>query len=84
MSETKVSRRPCGEDVIYFATAKNRYAGSVSLGYVSDEKRIRRKVFGQTKQEVRDRLKALREELNAGVRSSSTRHRRRVRFRPSG
>ena len=46
--------------------------GSVSLGYGPGGKRIRRKVFGKTKQEVRDRLKALHEELNSGVRSSST------------
>jgi hypothetical protein len=72
MSETKVSRRGRGEDAIYFAAAKNRYVGSVSLGYGSDGKRIRRKVFGKTKQEVRDRLKALHQELNAGVRSSRT------------
>ena len=72
MSETKVSRRSRGEDAIYFAAAKNRYVGSVSLGYGPDGKRIRRKVFGKTKQEVRDRLKALHQELNAGVRSSST------------
>ena len=61
-----------GEDAIYFAAAKNRYVGSVSLGYGPDGKRIRRKVFGKTKQEVRDRLKALHKELDAGVRSSST------------
>ena len=36
-------------------------------------KRIQRKVFGKTKQEVRDRLKALHQELNSGVRSSSRR-----------
>ena len=72
MSETKVSRRSRGEDAIYFATAKNRYVGSVSLGYGPDGKRIRRKVFGKTKQEVRDRLKALHQELNSAVRSSST------------
>ena len=46
--------------------------GSVSLGYGPDGKRIRRKVFGKTKQEVRDRLKALHQELNSAVRSSST------------
>ena len=46
--------------------------GAISLGYGPDGKRIRRKVFGKTKQEVRDRLNALHEELNAGVRSSST------------
>ena len=54
MSETKVTRRSRGEDAIYFAAAKNRYVGSVSLGYGPDGKRIRRKVFGKTKQEVRD------------------------------
>ena len=62
MSETKISRRGRGEDAIYFATAKNRYVGSVSLGYGSDGKRVRRKVFGRTKQEVRDKLKALHQE----------------------
>ncbi|HJY99438.1 MAG TPA: site-specific integrase [Streptosporangiaceae bacterium] len=72
MSETKVSRRSRGEDAIYFAAAKNRYVGSVSLGYGPDGKRIRRKVLGKTKQEVRDRLKALHQEMNSGVRSSST------------
>jgi hypothetical protein len=72
MSETQVSRRSRGEDAIYFATAKNRFVGSVSLGYGPDGKRIRRKVFGKTKQEVRARLKALHQELNAGVRPSST------------
>jgi integrase len=72
LSETQVSRRSRSEDAIYFATAKNRFVGSVSVGYGPGGKRIQRKVFGKTKQEVRDRLKALREELNAGVRSSST------------
>ena len=72
MPETKVPRRGRGEDAIYFAAAKNRYVGSVSLGYGPDGKRIRRKVFGKTKQEVRDRLKALHQELNAGVKSSRT------------
>jgi integrase len=72
MSETTTRRRGRGEDAIYFAAAKNRYVGSVSLGYGLDGKRIRRKVFGRTKQEVREKLKTLHQELNAGVRSSST------------
>jgi integrase len=72
MSETKTSRRGRGEDAIYFAAAKNRYVGSVSLGFGPDGKRIRRKVFGKTKQEVRDRLKALHQEMDAGVKSSKT------------
>jgi integrase len=46
--------------------------GSVSLGYGPDGKRIRRKVFGKTRQEVRDRLKALHKEMDAGVKSSKT------------
>jgi integrase len=73
MSETTVRRRrPRGEDAIYFAAAKNRYVGSVSLGYGPDGKRIRRTVSGKTNQEVRDRLKALHKEMDAGVRSSKT------------
>jgi hypothetical protein len=66
MSETQVTHRSRGEDAIYFASAKNRYVGSVSLGYGPDGKRIRRKVLGKTKQEVRDRLKALHKEMDAG------------------
>jgi integrase len=72
MSEATRSRRSRGEDAIYFATAKNRYVGSVSLGYGPNGRRIRRKVFGKTKQEVRDKLKALHQEMNVGVRSSRT------------
>lgn len=65
-------RRPRGEDAIYFDAVKNRYVGLVSLGYRPDGKRIRRKVSGRTKQEVRDRLKAMHQEMDAGVRSSKT------------
>ena len=72
MSETKVRRRGRGEDAIYFATAKNRYVGSVSLGYGPDGKRIRRKVFGRTKLEVREKLKALHQEMETAVKSSRT------------
>jgi len=72
MSETTARRRGHGEDAIYFAAAKNRYVGAISLGYGPDGARIRSKVFGKTKQEVRDRLKALHQELNSGVRSSSS------------
>ena len=43
----------------------------VSLGFDADGKRVRRKVSGQTKTEVRDKLKALRSELDAGVRSTA-------------
>lgn len=42
----------------------------VSLGFNADGKRVRKKVSGQTKAEVRDRLKELHSELDAGVRTS--------------
>jgi integrase len=71
MAEASVKRRGHGEDAIYFEAAKNRYVGAVSLGHAADGKRVRRKVSGRTKQEVRDKLKALHAELDAGIRSSA-------------
>src|SRR5260370_30166066 len=72
MSETTVRRRGHGEDGIYFDAARDRYIGAVSVGYGPGGKRTRRKVSGKTKQEVRAKLKALHDELNAGVKSSRT------------
>jgi len=71
MAEASVKRRGHGEDAIYFEAAKNRYVGAVSLGHGPDGKRVRRKVSGRTKQEVRDKLKALHAELDAGIWSSA-------------
>ena len=60
-----------GEDGIYFdhradcrdsalhKTCAGRWRGVISLGFDADGKRIRRKVSGQTKAEVKDKLKAL-------------------------
>jgi integrase len=72
MAESTVRRRGRGEDAIYFDPVKNRYVGAVSLGFGPDGKRIRRKVTGRTKQDVRDKLKALHAELDRGLRTSST------------
>ena len=71
MTDTTVRRRGHGEDAIYFDAAKNRYVGAVSLGFGPDGKRNRRKVTGRTKQEVRDKLKALHAELDRGLRTSA-------------
>jgi integrase len=71
MAETAARRRGHGEDAIYFDAAKNRYVGAVSLGFGPDGKRLRRKVTGRTKQEVRDKLRALHAELDRGLRTSS-------------
>ena len=43
---------------------------AVSLGFDADGKRLRRKVSGQTKAEVKDKLKALHSELDAGLRTA--------------
>jgi hypothetical protein len=72
MAESTARRRGRGEDAIYFDAAKNRYVGAVSLGFGPDGKRIRRKVTGRTKQDVRDKLKAVHAELDRGLRTSST------------
>jgi hypothetical protein len=42
----------------------------VSLGFDADGKRVRRKVSGKTKAEVKDKLKALHSELDAGLRTA--------------
>ncbi len=71
MADASDKRRGHGEDAIYFAADKNRYIGAVSLGFGPDGKRLRRKVSGKTKQEVRDKLKALHADLDAGLQSSA-------------
>ena len=43
----------------------------VSLGLDADGKRIRRKVSGQTRAEVKDKLKELHSDLDAGVRTAA-------------
>ena len=81
MAEAK--RRGYGEDGIYFdhrgdcrdsdhhKTCTGRWRGVVSLGFDVDGKRIRRKVSGPTKAEVKDKLKALHSELDAGIRTTA-------------
>ena len=72
MADTSTRRRGHGEDAIYFDAAKNRYVGAISTGFGPDGKRIRRKVIGRTKTEVRDKLKAAHAELDRGLRTSAT------------
>jgi len=77
----QAKRRGYGEDGIYFdhrgdcrdsvhhKTCAGRWCGVVSLGFGADGKRARRKVAGKTKAEVRDKLKELHAELDAGIRT---------------
>ncbi len=61
-------RRGHGEDSIYFDEARQRDIGAVSLGWGADgTRRIRRKVSGRTKVEVRGKLRELRKELDNGL-----------------
>jgi hypothetical protein len=72
MTDTPTRRRGHGEDAIYFDAAKNRYVGAISVGFGPAGKRIRRKVTGKTKAEVRDKLKAAHAELDRGLHTSAT------------
>ena len=72
MTDNTPRRRGHGEDAIYFEAAKNRYVGAISVGFGPDGKRLRRKVTGRTKTEVRDKLKAAHNELDRGLHTSAT------------
>ncbi|WP_253208344.1 tyrosine-type recombinase/integrase [Streptomyces sp. YPW6] len=70
MATSKPNRRAGhGEDTIYWDQAKNRYVGAVSLGYAPNGKRLRPKVYGKTKTEVREKIRDLKKEVAAGVRT---------------
>ena len=63
------ARRGHGEGSIYRDEANGTWVGAISLGWRPDGKRIRRKVTGRTKTEVRDKLKKLQAEAGAGLRT---------------
>lgn len=75
-----MARRGRSEDSVYFDhTAPCRdpdehrrcsggWRGVISLGYGPDGKRVRRKVRGRTKTEVRNKLKDLHSDIEAGIR----------------
>ena len=70
---TTAHRRNRGDDSIYFDAANNCWAGAVSLGFTPDGKRrIRRKVTGRTKTQVKEKLRTLHRELDAGIHSSAS------------
>ena len=68
MTVVSGKRRGRGEDSIYWDEAKNRYVGVVSLGYSPSGTRIRKKVMGRTKTEVRDKLRDLHKQVAGGLR----------------
>jgi integrase len=68
VTQAKGQRRGHGEDSIYWDPSKNRYIGAVSLGFTPAGTRIRRKVTGRTKGEVRGKLRELHQEVDSGLR----------------
>jgi integrase len=76
-----MARRGYGEDGIYFdhaadcrdsayhRTCAGRWRGVVSLGFSADGKRLRKKVSGKTRTEVKDKLRDVHAELDAGLRT---------------
>ncbi len=81
-----MSRRGFRDDAIYFDHSGDcrdpryhkgcpgRWRGAVSLGYGPDGKRIRRKVGGRTKQEVKNKLEDLHVDLTAGISAPNGRY----------
>jgi integrase len=61
-------RRGHGEDSIYWDESKSRYVGAVSLGFSASGARLRKKVSGRTKTEVRDKLRELHQRVGSGLR----------------
>jgi hypothetical protein len=56
---------------MYFDQANNYWVAAVSLGHKGG-KRVRRKVFGRTKTEVKAKLRELRRDMENGVRSGAS------------
>jgi hypothetical protein len=65
MTHATSRRRGHGEDSIYWDASKNRYIGAIDLGFSAAGTRIRKKVRGKTKTEVRDKLRELHKEIDA-------------------
>ena len=68
MTHAISKRRGQGEDSIYWDATKNRYVGAVSLGFSPVGTRVRKKVTGRTKTEVRDKLRDLHKQVEGGLR----------------
>ena len=65
-------RRERGDDGISWDRANKCYVGTISLGYDGQSKRVRRTVRGKTKQEVKDKLDELHDEIKAGIWTPAT------------
>ena len=69
---TATARRGHGEGSVYRDAANGTWVGAISLGWRQDGSRIRRKATGRTKTEVREKLKKLQAEADAGLKTSAS------------
>jgi integrase len=60
-----MARRGWGDDSIFWLEARKRFVGEVSRGFDADAKRVRKRVYGRTKIEVRDKIRILKEKFDA-------------------
>ena len=67
MADTK--RRARGEDSIFFAASRGCWVGEITVGRKANGQRDRITVRGKTKTEVKDKLRAKHQELDANVRT---------------
>jgi hypothetical protein len=66
MTQAASERRGHGADSIYWDESKNRFVGAVSVGFSPSGTRVRKKVTGRTKAEVRDKLRELHKQVEGG------------------
>ena len=76
MAATK--RRARGEDSIYYDRSRDRWTGTITVGWKPDGRRDRITVRGKTKTEVKDKLRAKHLELAAGIRALGPQHANRL------
>jgi integrase len=67
MTQATGKRRGHGEDSVYWDESKSRYVGAVSLGFSASGARVRKKVTGRTKTEVREKLRELHHQVEGGL-----------------
>ena len=61
-----------GEDSIYYDRSRNRWTGTITVGWKPDGRRDRITVRGRTKTEVKDKLRTKHQELATGVRTPAS------------
>jgi hypothetical protein len=69
---TATARRGHGKGSVYRDAANGTWVGAISLGWRPEGSRMRRKVTGRTKIEVREKLKKLQAEADAGLKTSAS------------